>query len=308
MTMRSRRLHKTWALWMAVLVCLMGPGAVAAQEETEAEDTQEATEAGDSQAEGSASEISAEDRATMALDSTATQWSFQFAFQSMPDYHDDEPDDGSTRPPGNDDFLQVRIVAPFAFKKFTLLPRLTLRHYENAQGESGIGNTEIFGLFIPKNWDWGSGRFGIGPLITAPGSKKVSKDEWGYGFAMAAVNGSGKWFYGVLLTQSWQAVDPNMQLPPGKSDTNPLGLAPFLNYKLPNSWYVSNGDMVIQYDWDTRKFYVPIAVRIGKILIGEKSSWNIYGEYRTSLVYESWQGTAVENSYRFNVTYSLPVG
>jgi hypothetical protein len=226
----------------------------------------------------------------------------------MPDYHDDELDDGSTRPAGNDDFLQVRIVAPFAFEKFTILPRLTFRHYENAQGESGIGNTELFGLIIPKKWDWGTGRFGIGPLITAPGSKKVSKDEWGYGLATAIVNGSGKWFYGLLLTQSWQAIDPNQQLPPGKTDTNPLGIAIFANYKLPNSWYVSNGDMIIQYDWDSSEFYVPIAIRLGKILIGETSSWNIYGEYRTSLVYKSWQGTAVENSIRFNVTYSLPVG
>ena len=101
------------------------------------------------------------------------------------------------RPAGNDDFLQLRIVAPIALKTFTILPRLTFRHYENAQGESGIGNTELFGLIIPKSWDWGSGRFGIGPLVTLPGNQKISKDEWGYGFAMAAVNGAGNWFYGA---------------------------------------------------------------------------------------------------------------
>ncbi len=256
----------------------------------------------------SVSEISDEDRATMALDSTASQWSFQFAYQISSDYHDDELDDGSTRPAGNTDFLQVRVVAPLAFKSFTILPRVTLRHYENAKGESGIGNTEIFGLIIPKSWDWGSGRFGIGPLVTLPGSEKVSKDEWGYGFATAAVNGSGNWFYGILLTQTWQSVQPDAQVPPTGSNTNPLGIAPFLNYKLARGWYVSNGDMIIQYDWDTRKWYVPIAVRVGKVFIGEKSSWNVYGEYRTSLAYSSWQGSAVKNAYRFNVTYSLPVG
>ena len=254
------------------------------------------------------SEITDEDRATMALDSTATQWSFQLAWQVMPDYHDNTLDDGSSRPAGNDDFLQLRIVAPLPFKGFTILPRVTIRQYENAQGQSGIGNTEIFGLIIPKSWDWGSGRFGIGPLVTLPGNHNVAKDEWGYGFALAAVNGKGNWFYGVLLTQSWQSVDPDQQVPPEQTDTNPLGIVPILNYKLAKGWYVSNGDMVIQYDWDSGEVYVPIAFRFGKVLVNEKSSWNIYGEYRTSLIYENWQGSAVKSSYRFNVTYSLPVG
>jgi hypothetical protein len=194
---------------------------------------------------------------------------------------------------------------PLAYEKFTILPRITLRHYENPQGESGIGNTEIFGLIIPKSWDWGTGRMGIGPLITLPGDEEVAKDEWGYGFAAAWVNGKGNWFYGALLTQSWQSIDP-AALPPGTSDTNPLGIAPIINYRLGNGWYVGNGDMVIQYDWDSRKWKVPIGVRIGRVLIKEKGSWNYYFEYQTTAVYDSWPGSAVKNSYRFNVTYTMP--
>ena len=244
----------------------------------------------------------------MALDSTSTQWSFQFAWQVMPDYHDDTLDNGEPRPAGADDFAQLRIVAPIPLKSFTILPRLTLRHYKNAQGDSGIGNTEIFALMIPKSWDWGSGRFGIGPLVTLPGSEKVARDEWGYGLAMAAVNGKGNWFYGLLMTQSFRAVDPNQQLPPGKSNTNPLGVAPILNYKIAKGWYVSNGDMVIQYDWDSGAVYMPIALRVGKVVVKAKHSWNFYGEYRTSLIYKDWEGSAVKNSYRINATYSIPLG
>jgi hypothetical protein len=247
-----------------------------------------------------------DDAETKALDSTATQWSFQFAYQAMPDYHNDNLSNGSPRPAGSTDFLQLRIVAPLAYDSFTILPRVTLRHYENAQGDSGIGNTEVFGLIIPKKWDWGSGRFGIGPLVTLPGDDKVAKDEWGYGLATALVNAKGKWFYGVLLTQSWQAIDDPANLPPGSSDTNPLGIAPFLNYRLGGGWYVGNGDMVIQYDWDSKKWKVPIGVRVGKVLVKEKGSWNYYFEYQTTAVYDSWPGSAVENSYRFNVTYTMP--
>lgn len=248
-----------------------------------------------------------QDRESMAMDSTATQWSFQFAYQAMPDYHDDVMDNGQVRPAGLDNYVQMRVVAPIPLEDFTILPRLTLRHYENAQGDSGIGNTEIFGLIIPKSWDWGTGRVGLGPLVTLPGNDKVAKDEWGYGFAAAAVNTSGKWFYGLLFTQSWRGIDPSA-LPTGKTDTNPLGIAPFLAYRLGGGWYVQNADMVALYDWDSGEFYVPIGVRVGNVMVAESSSWNIYGEYKTSLIYESWEGSAVENSYRLNLSYTIPVG
>ena len=249
-----------------------------------------------------------QDDVSKALDSTATQWSFQFAYQTMPDYKSDILSNGMPRPQGLDDYIQVRIVAPFVFEKFTLLPRLTLRHYENAQKQSGIGNTELFGLIIPKGWDWGSGRMGLGPLVTLPGNDKVARDEWGYGVAAAIVNTSGNWFYGLLFTQSWRAIDPQAQPANPAKNTNPLGIAPFLNYQLGDGWYVGNGDMVIQYDWDSNEIYMPIGVRIGKVLASTKGSWNFYFEYQTSLIYDDWPGAAIDNSFRFNVTRTLPVG
>ena len=93
-----------------------------------------------------------QDDVSKALDSTATQWSFQFAYQTT-DWKDDRVN-GEERPQGLDNFVQVRVVAPLAYEKFTLLPRLTLRHYENLNnGQDGLGNSEIFGLIIPKAWD-----------------------------------------------------------------------------------------------------------------------------------------------------------
>jgi hypothetical protein len=247
-----------------------------------------------------------QDDVSKALDSTATQWSFQFAWQGT-EWKDDLVS-GQPRRPGHDNFVQLRVVAPFVFEKFTLLPRLTFRHYENKQtGKSGIGNTELFGLIIPKKWDWGSGRMGLGPLVTLPGDEDVARDEWGYGFAAAIVNTSGNWFYGLLFTQSWRAIDPN-NLPAGTSDTNPLGIAPFLNYQLGGGWYVGNGDMVIQYDWDSNEVYMPIGVRLGKVIPGRKGSWNAYVEVQTSLIYDNWPGSAKDTSFRINLTKTLPVG
>jgi hypothetical protein len=257
---------------------------------------------------GQDDEQAAQDRESMAMDATATQWSFQFAYQSMPDYHQDMVN-GNTRPQGLDNYVQLRIVAPVPLKKVTILPRLTLRHYENAEtGKSGLGNTELFGLIVPKFSDWGTGRAGIGPLVTLPGNKDVAKDEWGYGIAAAIVNTSGQWFYGLLFTQSFRAVDPRT-LPAGKSDANPLGIAPFLAYRFGTSgFYLQTADLVALYDWDTGQFYLPIGARFGKVWVFDKSSLNVYGEYRTSAIYKNWDGPAVKNSYRINVTYTIPVG
>ena len=192
-----------------------------------------------------------QDSESKALDSTATQWSFQFAWQQTELENRHGQRSAPAARPGQ--FCPVAYRGAVLFEKFTLLPRLTLRHYENVNnGDNGLGNTELFGLIVPKKWDWGTGRVGIGPLVTFPGNDKVAKDEWGYGFAAAAVNTSGNWFYGLLFTQSWRAVDP-AALPVGTSDTNPLGIAPFLNYQLGGGWYVGNGDMVVNYDWDSNE-------------------------------------------------------
>jgi len=214
-----------------------------------------------------------------------------------------------TRPLGLDNYAQLRIVAPIPLKKLTILPRLTIRHYEDLQtGKSGFGNTELFALIIPKFSDWGSGRAGIGPLVTFPGNVNVSKSEWGYGLAAAVVNNSGQWFYGLLFTQSFRAVDPNA-LSPGESDVNPLGIAPFLAYRFGTTgMYLQTADMVALYDWKSGGFYLPVGARFGKVFVWETSSLNVYSEYRTSAVYKNWNGSAVKNSYRLNVSYTIPVG
>ncbi len=258
--------------------------------------------------ENAESEAPLVDDAAKALDATATQWSFQLAYQSMPDYYSDMVN-GAPRRPGLDNYVQLRIVAPIPLKSLTILPRVTLRHYENVStGETGLGNTEIFALIIPKALDWGTGRAGIGPMVTMPGNKNVAKDEWGYGFSGAYVNNSGFWFYGVLLTQSWRGVDPSA-LQPGFSDANPLGIAPFLNYRFGDSgYYAGNGDMVALYDWNTKAFFLPIGGRFGKVWVLDSGSINAYAEYQTSAVYKDWQGPAVKNSFRLNLTYTMPVG
>ncbi len=114
-------------------------------------------------------------RASQAMDATATQWSFQFAYQYMPDYYNDIVN-GKPRRAGLDNYAQLRVVAPIPLKTMTILPRLTFRHYEDLEKmKSGFGNTELFALIVPKATDWGSGRAGIGPLVTCTREPRCSK-------------------------------------------------------------------------------------------------------------------------------------
>jgi len=64
--------------------------------------------------------------------------------------------------------------------------------------------------------------------------------------------------------------------------------------------------MIARWDWDSSEFYMPIGVRFGRVMVGSSSSWNIYGEYQTSLIYDDYPGPAVEDSFRINVTYTMP--
>jgi len=72
--------------------------------------------------------------------------------------------------------------------------------------------------------------------------------------------------------------------------------------------YLQTADMVALYDWKSGGFYLPVGLRFGKVWVWEKASLNVYGEYKTSAVYKNWEGSAVKNSFRLNVSYTIPVG
>jgi hypothetical protein len=247
-------------------------------------------------------------RESSAADSTATQWSLQFAYQGLPLWHDDEISPDVTRPEGEQGFLQFRMVAPLPkgmIAPVTMLPRLTVRLGQAQDGTWGLKPTELFWLFIAS--DWGTGRFGIGPLVTFPAiDSKYGSTKWEFGFSTAAIQRSfnDTFLWGLLLSQAWSRSDPN---DPDKIIATPIGINPFLTLILGEGFYISNGEMVLLYNWQNSEFYFPLAVRFGKIIVKEKGSWNMYIEYKTSLAYQNWSGPAIKNGYRVNLSYSVPI-
>ncbi len=247
-------------------------------------------------------------RESMANDATATQWSFQLAYQGMLDYDQDTLSSGSVRPEGNKGFLQFRMVAPIPIKGgptrggVTILPRLTIRYTQNQQDEWGLSPTDLFALIVPLEWSWG--RAGLGPDIVIPGREGFGSTEWQYGLATAAIMRAfnDKLTFGLLLQQVWGKQ--------GSSDAvvaAPLNINPVIVLQLGKGVYIGNGDFVIRYNWQDQSWFVPVQVRLGKAFIQPGKTYNVYIEYGTSVVYDHWAPPVATHAVRVNFQFQLPI-
>jgi hypothetical protein len=238
-------------------------------------------------------------RESAAVDPTAAQWSFQFAYEGQFDYKEPE-----VRGEGNKGFFQFRFVAPLpADESFpiTLLPRLTARLVQNSQDEFGFGQSDLFVLGIINQW--ASGRWGLGPQINFPSQAGFGSTNWGYGLAGAVTQRAlnDDLFIALLLQQVWR--DDGT----GVVRASPLGINATLVYQLGEGWYIGNGDFVISYSWQNQSWFVPFGIRVGKAFINPKGTWNTYIEYRTWAIDENWVGPVADHNVRINIQYQIPV-
>jgi hypothetical protein len=110
---------------------------------------------------------------------------------------------------------------------------------------------------------------------------------------------------GLLIQQLWGESDPTR---PDSVVASPISIQPVLNYALPKGYYVNIGETAFSYDWQAEAWLIPLGFRFGKLFVGKKSTWNVYAEYRRSVVYEDWPGAALGHAVRVNVSYTIPVG
>ena len=240
-------------------------------------------------------------------DPTAAAISVSFGWEFF-NWHEDEIASGQTRPTGNDNNFNSRIVIPMA--KGTLgspWPIINRFSFANVKapgsGTSGSGNAEFISLFIP--WTWATGKVGIGPAINLPAdSKQFGADVWRYGFSGVFLENSfdGRLMWGVLLRQVWGKTNPNNN----KVIASALAVQPIVVYQLKDGWYVSNGESPIAYHWQKNEFLVPLGFRLGKTIKDKRGGiWNMYGEYRTNVVYKDWPGAAASDIVRISASYTF---
>ncbi len=240
-----------------------------------------------------------------AVDPTATQWSYQFAYEQFFDYKNDILESGMMRPDGRQRFGQFRLVAPIPKGKLpiTLLPRLTLRvqqQPESAGNDWGIGSSDLFVLGILN--DWGTGRWGLGPQLNFPSMEGFGNTSWGVGLAGAVTQRAfnDKLFMALLLQQTWSDQGRG-------TNAGTLSINPTFVIQIANGWYAGNGDYVISYNWQDKSWLIPLGLRIGKAFISEKNTFNAYVEWASSATWPDWQGPVASNSFRVNIQWQIPV-
>ena len=239
-------------------------------------------------------------------DPTAAAISVSFGWEFF-DWHEDEIAPGQTRPPGNDNNFNSRIVMPLAAgtlgSPWPIINRFSFANVEAPGGTSGSGNAEFISLFIPKTW--ATGKVGIGPALNLPADdKQFGANVWRYGFAGVVLENSleGRLMWGVLIRQVWGETDPDSN----KIIASPFALQPIAVYQLNDGWYLSNGESAIAYNWQENEWLVPLGIRLGKTIKDRKGgTWNMYGEYRTNVVYKDWPGAAAKNIFRISASYTF---
>ena len=295
-------LHKLFTI-ISVLILMTVTGSVSGEQTDPGDEAAGAESAQTSELEdntaGATEEVNTNDPTAAAI-SVSFGWEFF-------DWHEDEIAPGQTRPTGNDNSFNSRVVMPLAAGTFgspwPIINRFSFSNVKAPGGTSGSGNAEFISLFIP--WTWATGKVGIGPALNLPADEKqFGTDVWRYGLAGVALENSleGRLMWGVLVRQVWGETDPNSN----KVLASPLALQPIAVYKLNDSWYLSNGESAIAYNWQKNEWLVPLGIRLGKTIKDRKGgTWNVYGEYRTNVVYKDWPGAAAKNIIRISASYTF---
>ncbi len=135
----------------------------------------------------------------------------------------------------------------------------------------GLGDINPSFFFSPAK----SGKFiwGVGPTFTFPTATDsvLGNGKWSAGPTAVALMVEGHWVVGALFNNQWSYAGW------GDEDVNAMVLQPFVNYNLPNGWYVSSAP-ILTANWEAdsdERWTVPIGGGVGKIIHVRKAPLNL---------------------------------
>ncbi|MFO1461954.1 MAG: neuromedin U [Verrucomicrobiota bacterium] len=126
---------------------------------------------------------------------------------------------------------------------------------------AGLGDINPTFFLSPAN----SGKFiwGIGPTLTLPTATDslLGSGMWSAGPAAVALTMQGPWVVGVLANQQWSYAGW------GDQDVSAMLIQPFINYNLPNGWYLSSAPILTANWKESAKnaWVIPVGGGVGKI-------------------------------------------
>ena len=140
----------------------------------------------------------------------------------------------------------------------TIIPIVTVPDFSATGGcITGLGDINFNLFFSPTESKiiWGVGPIFNLPTVTDPA---LGAKEFGLGPSIIVVQMKGKWVYGATANNTWSV---------SNSDINRFYLQYFVNYNLPNSWYLSSAPIVTA-DWNAdsgNQWVIPFGGTVGKL-------------------------------------------
>lgn len=166
--------------------------------------------------------------------------------------------------------------------------------------ETGLGDTTFTAFLSPA----ASGKllWGAGPIFLLPTATddRLGSDKWGLGPSLVVLTMPGNWVIGSLFSNVWSVGGS------GDRDVNLFTWQYFVNYNLPNGWYLASAP-INTANWEADRgsdvWTVPVGGGFGKIVrIGRLpvnlSIQGFYNVVRPEVVGE-WSG-------RFQVQLLFP--
>ncbi|MFT5234049.1 MAG: hypothetical protein ACI9UK_001595 [Candidatus Krumholzibacteriia bacterium] len=169
-----------------------------------------------------------------------------------------------------------RIIAPFISLDGYSPGRPELPSPTVGDGASGLGDinyTAFLSPAVPKGAIWG-----VGPSITGPSATdtQLGAGKWAAGPSFVVLFQPKFGTYGFLARQLWSFAGQS-----NRQDTSSFLVEPFINYNLPNGWYLIS-DMVLTANWEAesgQQWTVPVGAGVGKLFTIGSQAMNTRVEY-----------------------------
>ena len=144
----------------------------------------------------------------------------------------------------------------------TILPIINLPSlFSGIDGATGLGDLNPQFYFSTKS---GELIWGVGPMFTLPTATDslLGAGKFSMGPTAVALTMQGPWVVGVLANNQWSVAGW------GKNNVNSFLIEPFVNYNLPDHWYLVSGP-IMTANWAAAKagdvWTVPLGGGVGKL-------------------------------------------
>jgi hypothetical protein len=164
--------------------------------------------------------------------------------------------------------LNIQPVIPFKLGQSvnlitrTIVPLISQPDLASETGSTfGLGDINATLFLSPANP--GKLIWGIGPAISLATATDdvLGTGQWGVGPSVVLLTMPGNWVVGVLANNIWSVAGDE-----DRDDVNQMLVQYFVNYNLPNGWYVVSAPInTVNWELDTDKATVPIGGGFGKL-------------------------------------------